>query len=967
MSFLFTDVVGSTRRWETDQDAMAAELAEHDAAIAAAVAAHGGTLLKTKGEGDSTVSVFSAAADALAAAADAQRAVVMPVRMAVHTGPAEARDGDYFGPTLNRTARLRAIAHAGQVICSEAVAVSAEPVLTDLRLVDVGIHRLKDLTAPEHVYQLAGDGLAADFPPLNSLNRATTNLPAQPSSFVGRAAELAHVRELIGEARLVTLIGTGGSGKTRLALEVAAELFDDFPDGVWFCELAPISDDGAVSNVVAAAANITLFPGEATPQTVAALADKAALVVLDNCEHVVEGAAAFTSALLAGAPKVRVIATSRERLRIAGESAWTVPPLALPASDALATTSEAVQLFFERALAVAPTFTVDEASTQAVIAICRRVEAVPLAIELAAARVRVLNVHDLRARLEQHWDILSGGDRDALPHQRSLRATIDWSHSLLSPLAQRVLHRLAVFRGGFELAAAEQVLVAGGVNEFDALDTIQDLLDKSLIGIDPETGRYRMLETVREYALEQLVADDALETTQRDHARYLVATLRDVEDRLLRAKEQRNSLLLVAREHDNIAAALTWALDHDHAIAGDIVGYAFPAWYGLAQPEIGVWYARFLPLLEELRGETLLRAAIAVGTILGYLGDKETGYRVLDQAVTTARELGDNERLAMALCLSGSVRRIYEELDAALPLTREALSIPLADARPVVRALVWGWSGWVLLDTGHEQEGRDTIVAAHKLCVEIDDHLIRGSIVDSIGHTAPDYMSLDDAHAALLEERAWLNGAGAAEETSGAVSETRMLMRARRWADALASLERTLTLPLTHWRQAFFLNIQRAALLQLLDRCDEALALDEQLYRDARTTVDRHHALCDIAIARRDVGDLDGAERDLDAALQYLLDGHNPGGGWGVCPTPTLFGWLLLFKATLLIARGETDSAKVARVVGVAEGFMAQSSFDISFEVARISHGFEDRLPAPDPDAVKFAQTATLTEALAYA
>jgi predicted ATPase len=965
LTFLFTDVVGSTTRWEANSETMAAELAAHDAAITAAVGAHGGTLLKTKGEGDSTVSVFAHAADALAAAAAAQRALTLPVRMAVHAGPAEARDGDYFGPTLNRAARLRAIAHAGQVLCSEAAAADAESALTDLSLVDVGVHRLKDLAAPEHVYQLAGGGLPADFPPLNSLNRATTNLPAQPSSFVGRAAELAHVRALIAESRLLTLIGTGGSGKTRLAVEAAAELFDGYPDGVWFCELAPISEDGAVANVVAAAANITLFPGDATPQVVAGLADKTTLVVLDNCEHVIEGAAAFAAALLAGAPKVRVIATSRERFRIAGESAWTVPPLALPDDDRLATTSEAVQLFFERALMVAPAFTIDDATTASVIDICRRVEAVPLAIELAAARVRVLNVHDLRSRLEQHWDILSGGGRDTLPHQRSLRATIDWSHSLLSPLAQRVLHQLAVFRGGFELAAAERVLVAGGVNEYDALDTIQDLLDKSLIGMDADTGRYRMLETVREYALEQLVTDGSHQTTQRHHARHLVEVLRDVEERLLQAKEQRNSLLLVAREHDNIIAALTWALENDHEIAGELVGYTFAPWYGLGQPAMATWYRRFLPYIDEIEGETLIRACIAVGTILGYLGDKDVAYPILERAVATARSSGDEERLALALALYASVLRIYEELDEALPLARESMSIPITSERQVIRALVSGWGAWVIFDTGHTQEGRDAIVEAHKLCLELDDHLILGSVLDSIGHCAPDYMSVDDALAALQRENAWLHGAGAVEATSGVVNDTRLFMREGRWSEALASVEHTLTLPLTHWRQEFFLNIHRAALLQLLDRCEEALALDEQLYREARTAVDRHHALCDVAIARRGVGDLDGAEQALDEALQYLLDGHNPTGGWGVCPTPTLFGWLLLFKATLLVERGAADTEEIARLLGIAEGLMAQSTFDISFEVARIRHGYEDRLPPPDPTAQALAATASLEDAVA--
>ncbi|MEY2470862.1 MAG: hypothetical protein QOK28_191 [Actinomycetota bacterium] len=968
LTFLFTDVVGSTQLWENDAPAMEAELAAHDAAIAAAVGAHNGTLLKTKGEGDSTVSVFTDAADALAAAADAQRSVAMPVRMAVHTGPAIARDGDYFGPTLNRAARLRSIAHGGQVVCSEATAYAAAGSLTDLSLVGVGLHRLKDLTAPEHVYQLAGDGLAGDFPPLRSLNRATTNLPSQNSSFVGRLDELAHVGALLGQSRLVTLIGTGGSGKTRLAMEAGADRLDDFPDGVWFCELAPISADAAVANAVAAAANVALVPGDTTAQVVAALSDKTTLIVLDNCEHVIEGAAAFAAALLASAPNARIIATSRERLRIAGESAWSVPPLALPDDDALATTSEAVQLFFERAVAVSPTLIADATTIDAVVDICRRVEAVPLAIELAAARVRVLKVGDLRDRLESHWDILSGGGRDVLPHQRSLRATIDWSHSLLSPLAQEALHRLAVFRGGFELSSAERMLVASGISEYDALDAVQDLLDKSLLGLDEHDGRYRMLETVREYALEQLTAERLLMATQREHALHFVDVLRDVEDRLLQSKDQRNALLLVRQEHDNIVAAMTWAMEHDHEIAGRLIGFSFAPWYGAGQPEMTTWYRRLAPFISELHGETLARAGMAVGTILGYFGDKDIAYPLLERSVTEARATEDRELLALALTLSASVHRVYEEVATALPLTREAMGIPITSERQLVRALVCIWGSWVLHDTGHTEDARAALVEGHRLCVELDDHMLIASIFDSVGYYAPDYMSEEEALAALAKEREWAEGAGALNSTGPSViASLRSLMRQQKWSDALVEIEAVLALPNVHWRQAFFLSLQRAALLQLLNRPEEALALDEQLYVEARTEVDRHHALCDRGIAKLDVGDLDGAERDLHEAMQYLLDGRNPVGGWGVAPTPPLVGWLLLAMAALRFARGDDDTATLARIVGVGYGLTGMYNFDISFEMARVAHAFGDHIPEGDATAATFATTASLADAVAYA
>lgn len=965
LTFLFTDVVGSTKRWETDADAMAAALAEHDAAIAAAVAAHRGTLLKTKGEGDSTVSVFDRATDALAAAADAQRAVALPVRMAVHTGPAEARDGDYFGPTLNRAARLRAIAHGGQVICSEAAAFASEGTLADgLDLIGVGVHRLKDLAAPEYVLQLSGEGLAADFPPLLSLNRATTNLPAQQSSFIGRVDELAHVRSLITKARLVTLIGTGGSGKTRLSLEAAAASFDEFPDGVWFCELAPISDGAAVANVVAAAVNVALMPGDPTAQVVAALADKAALVVLDNCEHVVEGAAQFAAALLSAAPNMRLVATSRERLRVAGESAWTVPQLSLPQDDALARTSEAVQLFLERAALVAPALDVHDDVLDDVIAICRRVEAVPLAIELAAARVRMMSVADLRSRLEQHWDILSGGDRDALPHQRSLRATIEWSHSLLSLLAQGVLHRLAVFRGGFELPSAERLLVACDIGENEALDAVQDLVDKSLVDLDQDSGRYRILETVREYALEQLEAAGLAEETRRAHAAHLVEVIREAEERILCVNNQRTGLLRVADEYDNIAAALTWSLEHDHVLAGQIIGYSFGPWYGLGQPEAAMWYRRLLPVIDELEGETASRACNAVGVILGYLGEKEIALPLLDRAVAIARTIDDVELLPMALSLNASVRQVHDD-DLALALTREALSIPITSPRAMLRAWILQMSAWIFWELGMKQEAREAIIEADKLCVEHDDHLIRLSVLGGIAQMAPDYMTTDQAFAAAVAEGEWLRQSGVAEDAAAieTAADGRSLIREGRWAEALEVVERLLAMPQP--RMGFDRHLTRAALMQLLDQPDAAVRILEQLVAEASNAIERNHALSHLASARRDVGDMVGSEAARSETLRYLLDEHNPGSRSGRRPAVCVGGWMLLLRATLLVESND-DEATISRLLGVAYGLLDQEAVPFELELACALHGYEDRLPKPEHESRAFAAGASLAEALAY-
>jgi tetratricopeptide (TPR) repeat protein len=301
-------------------------------------------------------------------------------------------------------------------------------------------------------------------------------------------------------------------------------------------------------------------------------------------------------------------------------------------------------------------------------------------------------------------------------------------------------------------------------------------------------------------------------------------------------------------------------------------------------------------------------------------------------------------------------------------MTYEAMAIPITSERQIVRALVCGWGSWVLHDTGHTQEAREALIEGHNLCLQYDDHLILGSILDGLGFYAPDYMSPEVALAALQQERSWLQDVGISDRAGpGVTASYRVLMSEHRWAEALREIDALLALPEAHWRQTFFWNLQRAALLQLLGRPEEALSLDEQLYLEARTVVDRHHALCDRAIAKRDAGDLDGSERDVDEAMQYLLDGHNPVGGWGVAPTPTLVGWLLIVKATLRLARGDDDAAAIARIVGVGYGLISTYDFDMSFEIARITHGYEDRLPDGDGDARAFAITASLANAVGYA
>jgi class 3 adenylate cyclase len=487
VTFLFTDIEGSTRLWETHPHGMRRALARHDALAADIVARHDGVLVKPRGEGDSLFCVFDRATDALTAACALQRALLaepwhdyakaegerqktpavfsLRVRMALHTGEANQRDGDYYGPAINRCARLRAIGHGGQVLLSgvtfDLVRDHLPPRVT---LEDRGQHGLKDLERrPEQVYQVRHPDLPAEFPPLKSQNNLPNNLPMQVTSFVGRDREMAEIKRHLVHSRLVTLTGSGGTGKTRLSLQVAADLLDAFRDGAWLVELAPLSEPNLVPQTAATALGVREEPGRAIAQTlIDYLRDKTLLLVLDNCEHVLDAAAQLTHAVLTGDSGVRILASSREALGIAGEQTYRVPSLSVPDPNqrpSLESLSQyvAVRLLIDRALLSQPAFTVTNNNAPAVAQICFRLDGIPLAIELAAARVKAMPVEKIAERLDDRFRLLTGGSRTALPRHQTLRASIDWSYDLLDEKEKVLLRRLSVFAGGWTLETAEKV------------------------------------------------------------------------------------------------------------------------------------------------------------------------------------------------------------------------------------------------------------------------------------------------------------------------------------------------------------------------------------------------------------------------------------------------------------------------------------------------------------------------------
>jgi class 3 adenylate cyclase len=470
-TILFTDIEGSSRLWEREPERMAAALAGHDRLLRDEVAARGGSVIKSTGDG--MLATFRDPHGALAAVIalqlalrDASRTGGLPlrVRAGLHAGVVEDRDGDSFGNAVNRAARVTTAAHGGQVLATQAVAELVRDGLPDgITLRDLGTVRLRDLLTPERVYQVEHDGLPRDFPALRTLEAIPNNLPQQLTTFVGREHELAAVKEELAGTRLLTLFGIGGVGKTRLSLQVAAEVVSNHPDGVWFVELAPISDARLVPQAVATVLGVREEPGRSIQDALLQhVRDRSLLLVLDNCEHVIDACAALVHQLLQASAGVRVLASSRERFNIAGETVHPVPPLAVPMPDGkpsadAAAASEAVRLFVERARGSQPAFALNDRNTPAVIEICRRLDGIPLALELAAARLRALPVEEIAARVNDRFRLLASGDRTALPRQKTLRALIDWSHDLLSEPERALLRRLAVFAGGFTLDAAEAV------------------------------------------------------------------------------------------------------------------------------------------------------------------------------------------------------------------------------------------------------------------------------------------------------------------------------------------------------------------------------------------------------------------------------------------------------------------------------------------------------------------------------
>ena len=578
VTFLFTDVEGSTRRWEADTDAMRIALAVHDEVLRAAIDAHGGFMFKHTGDG--VCAAFASPKSAVDAAITAQRALELPVRMGIATGEAERRDGDYFGTVLNRAARVMAAGHGGQILLAESTA----GLLSGVDLVDLGPRRLRDVSAPIGVFQVRAAGLRTDFPSLRGVDSNPGNLRPAITSLIGRDAEVANLQAALRSHRLVTLTGVGGVGKTRLALEVATQLADEFVDGVWFFELAAVADPAAVPDAVAAVLGITQQPGKSVGESVAsALEGRSRLLVFDNCEHVVDSVADLVAAILAASATVKVLATSREGIGVADEQLWRVPSLDVGA---------AVQLFVERAASMVSDTLADEAT--AVADVCRRLDGIPLAIELAASRMASMTAAEVRDRLDDRFKLLVGSRRGLERHQ-TLRHAVAWSYDLLDDAEKSLLARCSVFSGGFDLKSACAIAGSDDADDYAVLDLLDALVRKSLLVAQRSAGRIRfsMLETIRQFAEEQLVAGGEATEVRTAHARYFAGRETDIMA-LWDSPRQRDAYSWFTAELANLRSAFRWAADHhDLDVATIIAAYA-----GF----LGLWVDQYEPIAwaEEL-------------------------------------------------------------------------------------------------------------------------------------------------------------------------------------------------------------------------------------------------------------------------------------------------------------------------------------------------------------------------------
>ncbi len=784
ITFLFTDIEASTQLLGAlREDAYAALLNEHHRILRAALAEWQGREMDT--QGDALFAVFARAADAVSAAAQAQSALAdharasgteLRVRMGLHTGEATLAPIGYVGLDVHRAARLSQVGHGGQVLLSESAAALVKNELPPgVSLLDLGTHRLKDLQGTEHISQLVIPGLVSEFPPLTSLNVIANNLPVQLTDFIGRENEIQELRRRLcplrdngaaGSARLLTLTGTGGTGKTRLALQVAAELVDQFPDGVWLVELAPLADPALIPQSIAAALGVREQPGRLLLDSIVdSVRAKHMLLILDNCEHLIDPAARIANTLLRTAPSLQVLATSREALGIDGETSYRVPSLSLP--DARARTAEevtpceSVRLFLARATAVQRHFQLTAQNAAAVAQIARRLDGIPLAIELAAARCKIFSAEQIAARLDDHFRLLTGGSRTALPRQQTLRALIDWSYDLLSSEERILLRRLSVFVGGVTYEAIEAV--AG--QDLEVLDLLEHLVDKSLVLVEEaESGtRYRLLEMIRQYGRDKLHESGEAATLRQRHLDFFA----DLVTRDLRAYPFNPLELaryrMIRADADNVRAAMAWGLEIQSGRVLEMAAavYSYFQRQGLLSEGIE-WLEQALAQSESpsgaqafsvpTQGHVRARALFALGSLQFAQGKSTPARAAFRSSADLFRALDDMPGLGVSLGMLALVERFLGDSVEALTHIGEAERIlrGMEDRFPL--SMVFSLRARLAIDLLHDPSaGRRYMEQAIAIAREYHNRWLLGMPLLALGMTAFYEGDFDLARRSLTE------------------------------------------------------------------------------------------------------------------------------------------------------------------------------------------------------------------------
>jgi predicted ATPase/class 3 adenylate cyclase len=732
LTFLFTDIEGSSRLWESHPDTMRQALACHDEILRSAVERNHGTVVKSTGDG--LHAAFRDPRDAIATAVELQSALsdaratsglALSVRCGMHVGVTEARDGDFFGGSVNRAARIMSAAHGGQVLASQSVAdLSSDRLPVGVSLRDLGVVRLRDLASPERLFQVTHVALRQDFPPLRSLEVTPNNLPQQVTSFLGRARDIEKIRELLGTTRLLTLLGGGGIGKTRLSLQAAAEMLDDYPDGVWFVRLEALTDPRVVPQAVALVIGAKEEPGHSlTEALVGYCRARRCLLVLDNCEHLIQACAELAAILLQSGPGTKILASSREPFHTQGETIYDVPPLSTP--DARSPTApeeliryEAVRLFAERSAQGRPDFHVTPENAAAVAEICIRLDGVPLALELAAARIRALSIDEIAKRVVDRFRLLVGGDHAALPRHQTLRALIDWSHELLTHAERTLFRRLAVFAGGWTLEAAEAVGRGKEIEPQQVVDLLTALVDKSLVVVSTRGTRYRFLETVRQYAQERLEKAGEMATIRASQVDFYL-NLAEAARAGVNGPEQGAWLLRFDQERENLLAAhgycdsVEWGgqlglrlvyavhpylnrrgvLESGHQLLTDALARPGAQMRDLARCKVlfaagwqNYYMGRYASATDYLQESLSIAREIGdqheVARILQPLGLASLGTgelaharQYLEEALDLARETRDKHQIAAALNALGQLTRLDGRPDKAEPLYADVLSL----------------------------------------------------------------------------------------------------------------------------------------------------------------------------------------------------------------------------------------------------------------------------------------------------